>query len=1123
MIDLLQRQLRLGEPATIISKAGESVTGILIELSIKHITLERPDEKITILLDNIGSWKVGNASPIPKQMLGKSEEIPENPVKIEATPNFKFALEKILSIKADFSSKIPLAKFPLSEPNFQFPSDAVPDKKNEKFRIEWGRIRDSYKNAQKIKELSPKFGRISQISFSLRSLLDSGFDNGLVWHHHAYVLYLYEKLSEACEAAKKASCLSTDPEIFQNLGYFALEAKNEVLAAYALTKLPFKTVLGIRDPFVYLAGNFVLKFGLKTWVNEGFEKETQFDEPFLGNFLDLCLYLVLSTKPQEYALGKMLEILDGVQRLTIVRDCLKDLQLSISQEYIQTENDFRKILPKEIKTSGKLEIEVPHGKIIQFFPDKKWGHLQDSEGIIRWFSIASVIDDRLLVKLEKHEWADKIFVTFDPSVGPKGSIARSIKILAGDDTPKIPAANKAVSKPEIRFPTWGRDHYQRGKWALEKGNFLKAEEHFRKAIEIKGASFESAVKDLAAMFCRNDVNRSKEGVELLEKFYPEFSDKATIDNLLSQLYLKAGEYEKGIVLLKKLEKNASFARVPQIIQEIAICYFKHGDFSEAEKEFRRILKYRPTDPGVKRNIAACLISQKKYQDAEKVLENLKKSFPDPRIDELFEKLLQARHSDFEKSDIVIETSLSDIASESKLIKFLLEKCEFRGVKQEIKEKKSFSQRDLDNLEEKAREAGTKQPLDRFELFLSAAKISSLLYRDGKPDIFTRYCCRSLASCGDAAVSENKKIDSAKDLYCEALCVYDNLAIMKDDGTKDKDRFLEQDAVNAFSRYLQTALGKAKVDFKPLLQDKSKPVFPQQRAFMERTVRQVFNDIPNKNSFFELIGFLGFKSKFSFQKIILPFIFKTPEIHKLSIDFLTENGIKILNSCTLDDFAKGWEKIRQKHFKNQSDIIMGFENMRDLFNFSTASAEQNIKLLEELKEKLLWELDKQRLEKLVDVLNNLRELCIQEDFQERERLILTIGNLCRDLKANIETDMTKLGVEEFWPFLDFIQEKIKLYQEELYSSSEPKLNLRLAIDNYSPSNNEIELHITVENMTGCSPAEGVNVVIQEDEKVFSLKRREIVLRESLKGGATKTETVPLILTPFAVENGVRMNL
>ena len=153
-----------------------------------------------------------------------------------------------------------------------------------------------------------------------------------------------------------------------------------------------------------------------------------------------------------------------------------------------------------------------------------------------------------------------------------------------------------------------------------------------------------------------------------------------------------------------------------------------------------------------------------YEDAEKILNQIQWTSSDTKTAELLEAVKRAqRTGEFILDDdriIEIETVLSYFSGElSDFAQFFLDRCAFDGVSPERVSEGKYTgsekdfRYDIARLEEVARQLGTKRPRDRGHYYLSAARIYFDL-RDNQ-NSFYRYLCRSFASRGDAAVSENK--------------------------------------------------------------------------------------------------------------------------------------------------------------------------------------------------------------------------------------------------------------------------------------------------------------------------------------------------------------------------------
>ena len=177
-----------------------------------------------------------------------------------------------------------------------------------------------------------------------------------------------------------------------------------------------------------------------------------------------------------------------------------------------------------------------------------------------------------------------------------------------------------------------------------------------------------------------------------------------------------------------------------------------------------------------------------------------------------------------------------------------------------------------------------------------------------------------------------------------------------------------------------------------------------------------------------------------------------------------------------------------------------------FDFITVVLEKSIEQTSLLSQSLFFELDRQRTRQLQSILNIALDQCKQDAFEERERLYLQINSHCDRMLKEIEDNPTKLSVEEIYPVIQVIRNKVSEYLEKLYIDSMPQLTLRLPIESYVPDNRQFEVQISVTNGQSCSPAESLELIFEEDG--FVLNNPEIKLDSSLRGGDTQILRVPM---------------
>ena len=122
-----------------------------------------------------------------------------------------------------------------------------------------------------------------------------------------------------------------------------------------------------------------------------------------------------------------------------------------------------------------------------------------------------------------------------------------------------------------------------------------------------------------------------------------------------------------------------------------------------------------------------------------------------------------------------------------------------------------------------------------------------------------------------------------------------------------------------------------------------------------------------------------------------------------------------------------------------------------------------------------------------------------------------------MEREIAENPTKLGIEELYPVIEVIQEKTDAALQELYERSAPQVSLKLPIESYIPdSSQRIEVQVVVTNRLGCSPAESLQLVVQEDPGSFCLDLPEVVLNRSLRGGDQQILRVSLRVTEDAIK-------
>ncbi len=803
--------------------------------------------------------------------------------------------------------------------------------------------------------------------------------------------------------------------------------------------------------------------------------------------------------------------------------------------------------PLAAVSSSQLHPQQLIGHIYTYKFERSFGFLFGANGASYFFHRSAIIDEELLDQIEdlsepNLKPTEQIPVTFEIAQGPKGPLAVSLSLYrkvhdifdmacdyanAGEYAKAVTQLRTVLARdPDhagargfldkwtefaqtarvVVAPT-GSNPFAQGKRALliEKDT-EKAVWLFRQAID-EHDSVENAIRELALLLGR--TQRGDEAIALLEQNRRRISNQQSVDNLLIDVYQRAGQYNEALHLLEKsLARATSRERKAHIYWQMANCYLQQEDYVQAERYFRLVMELGLDRKAARKNVALCLVKQQKYDEAEHLLNEILDIASDAQAVELLKEVskVKATGQSERLDEIMTVTRLSSFSSEiSGFTQFFLGRCKFQGVRPERVQQKKFDRSDVRKLEELAIQLGTRNPRERSEYYLSAARIISEVEDWDDPRQIYKYLYRSFASRGDATVIENKPLDAAREWYCEALTVYDGERNRNRDERDPGYRGDEQDAVNALVRYLSSTLGTV-------------PITPHIPAF-DDILEEAIRLLGEQDRLFDQITYLLIRSRYAAQRI-LNRLYNRPPLRARALQYLKSNEIGQHSSASQqEEFMQLWNDLRRKRFEETRAISteLGLVSESDL---TVASLESSIRTLERVKnigERLLFDLDQQRIRQLQKILETLVDLGKENVFEEQERFCTLTSSYCSDLLREIEESPTRLSVEEMYPIVEMLQKKTADRLEGIYASSVPQVMLRLPEDmeeRYTPELGKIEVQIVIANRMGCSPAESLELVVQQDEVSFNVGGEEIKLNGSLRGGDQKILRVPLRVTEQA---------
>ncbi|KAL6502144.1 hypothetical protein OROHE_024737 [Orobanche hederae] len=232
--------------------------------------------------------------------------------------------------------------------------------------------------------------------------------------------------------------------------------------------------------------------------------------------------------------------------------------------------------------------------------------------------------------------------------------------------PAMPASEKKppLSKTDIfrvihKVPC-GDSPYVRAKHVqLINKDPSKAISLFWAAIN-SGDRVDSALKDMAVVM--KQLDRSDEAIEAIKSFRhlcpPE--SQQSLDNILVELYKQSGRIEEEIEMLrlklKQVEEGMAFGgkrtkmarsqgkkvhvrvekEYSRLLGNLAWAYMQHKDFKSAEEHYRKALSLQ-SDKNKQCNLAICLMHMNKLTEAKFLLQAIRVSSGNDRMDESYAK------------------------------------------------------------------------------------------------------------------------------------------------------------------------------------------------------------------------------------------------------------------------------------------------------------------------------------------------------------------------------------------------------------------------------------------------------------------------------------------------------
>lgn len=615
-----------------------------------------------------------------------------------------------------------------------------------------------------------------------------------------------------------------------------------------------------------------------------------------------------------------------------------------------------------------------------------------------------------------------------------------------------------------------------------------------KAIE-KRENAEASIRQLVSLYFR--MNRQEEIILLLKK-YGHLAPRS-IDNSLTEAYWQTKQYKETIEPLtraiKNLPTNAPQSKRVYMYQQMGYCYIKTEQYDKAKEWFENIIQMREDHIVARKYIAVCLIKQGQFDEAEQILQKLP---PDAKATELLDEIQQARNTGQSAQVDTIINNLTITRVEGTFAQFFLERCKYEGVPPDRVSTENFKRNDIYLLTDLAFTAGPRLPQERSKFYLSAAKI---MFTRGlewaNSDQAYHYLCLSFTSRGDDAILNNKPLDTACEWYSEALRVYGG----------DKTRGDQEGAKFALARFIYASAGERQ----DIPMGQNPPAISEALNYLAKH--------PDFQKFFLTITYLISRSEYA-ADILLDILYKDPALQKKSLQYLVGEKLPLShNTITREGFKALWEqRSSERLLTNIRTIHTQLLSISKIELTNLSSVEDCLQQVKEIEQKAHWPLDQQRLKRFKKIMEDIKNLCMQQTFEGKDRLCDLIDINCQTLLKEIEDAPTLLSIEIIHALLVNIQSQTKNRRQEIRENFKPKLTLRIPTDMeaQTPVDRQIEIQIVIANEFGCSPADMPELIFKENARFFELKTKEAVFEGSLRGGDSQPLPIQLILTDEAIQ-------
>lgn len=1092
---VFRRQASPGDTVTLRLTRGEDVTGRIAELDDHHVCLDLGQRVVTIFEDILAGWEVhhpphpphatgenptgqGTLAGLPPAHHEQSEMAAEpssQPV-APTRPRDPAGLIRLAQIEVKYREGAKHIQLQPPRLDFTFPDGEFSSSIARDVRRELDRAKSQYEYALKVREESRLVGIVGQV---LRPLAERYQQSPAV---HAVLGGLLLKLGsrpDAIDHFRTAAFASRRPDHWYALAYAATDS---ALECYALRN--YLLMAEAADSW-------------EAWLRYFSLAVTYSDASGIIEILDKCFSEEVVGSVREMAAETLVYICGRIEAIEVAqstvaaivsgemcppeswREAIRGRLTAPSDELAREEVRFGAISSRPPRAPSVPNI--PSGRIASF-GNGRFGFIEGEDGDTYFFRIDDVVDEGLKEELLDGAWRKGSRVEFSVVPSPGHRYHSATQVLRFQDidallqraqqlarSSQYPQAMSLVrraisSSPEnasaLRIQTELRDQMKR---ALSRGiglpvgngpfarakraqlvdqDLAMAERLLMQAIQ-SGDSTESAVKDLASLL--QQMGRDAEAVSLIETMRKPYSGTSPYDSHLVTLLQHTGQHDEAIRILERLVRRATGKARSDLLRRIAFSHFKAGNYDHAERVLRDLLKAVPGD-----------------RTAERWLMGLE----------------EARRSGSYDEAAQIFGGFGGLAEEglelSPLARDAIAACPFEGVDPARLQSGAVTAKDVDRLEQLAKELGTRRPRDRAAYYLSAAAILKRQNPDEETTRIYDYLRRYFASMGDAAWIAKLPADTVRAYYTESLALV-------------SEPFHE--AWRTLVRYLATFSPNRLEEFEAAL-------LPGPKRRYLASLCTVIKCLLRDESNLCLQGLLdaGAQSRFVYQGVI-DAVATDVELRTLMAQWMdTGSGEGPV-------ITESWNtQCRYRAAVSQEALAVCRTLTRH--QLTVASIEDLSTQLRELLKKPHSDLDQRRAADLLSIVNSTMQFCRVSDFEDKEQHFWLVTTRAKTFKEQVQGAPTQFAHAGLLPIAEHLASLTEEQYAQTARTSAARLTMRLLVDHYVPSkDSEVKLQIETRNQPGCSPASNVCVLLgPPDSPYFETPEVNKEITPTLRGGS-----------------------